>query len=197
MVVKPNGNPSANVPAQAGAISASAANEKQPIDTSHSFLTVYVGKEGLCSIFGHDHVVSAQIAQGEIATFAPEFVEFTVETAKMRVQDPQESESSRAEVQTAMLGPQVLDAGKYPEIHFASEIVERKDDSHWRIHGKLALHGTTRQIIVETRFESGHYRGKVSLKQTDYGMKPIRVAFGTVNARNEVEIEFDITLAGQ
>ena len=115
----------------------------------------------------------------------------------MTVQDPQESESTRADVQKAMLGPQVLDALKYPEIHFVSEGVERKDDSHWRVHGKLALHGVTRQIIVETRLESGHYRGRVSLKQTDYGITPIRVAGGTVNVRDELQIDFDVTLAGQ
>jgi polyisoprenoid-binding protein YceI len=172
-------------------------NQRRPIDTGHSRLTVHVGKEGLFSVFGHEHEISAPIAHGEVATSAPEFVEFTVETARMIVQDPEESESSRADVQKAMLGPQVLDTQKYPEIHFVSESVERKDDSHWRIHGKLALHGVTRQIIVETRLENGHYRGKVLLKQTDYGITPIRVAGGTVNVKDEIEIDFDIMLAGQ
>jgi polyisoprenoid-binding protein YceI len=174
-----------------------AANQRRPIDTNHSRLTIHVGKEGLFSAFGHEHEISAPVARGEVATTAPEFVEFFVQTGKMTVQDPQESESSRADVQKAMLGPQVLDATKYPEIHFVSESVERKDDSHWRVHGKLALHGTTKQIIVETRLENGHYRGKVSLKQTDYGITPIKVAGGTVNVKDELEIDFDIMLLGQ
>ncbi|MGA7785656.1 MAG: YceI family protein [Candidatus Acidiferrales bacterium] len=174
-----------------------AASQRRPIDTVHSRLTIHVGKEGLFSALGHDHEISAPVARGEVATTAPEFVEFTVETAKMIVQDPQESESSRADVQKAMLGAQVLDIAKYPEIHFVSESVERKDDTHWRVHGKLALHGTTKQILVETRLENGHYRGKVSLKQTDYGITPIRVAGGTVNVKDELEIDFDIMLAGQ
>lgn len=177
--------------------SISAANQRRPIDTSHSRLTIHVGKEGLFSAFGHEHEVSAPIARGEVATSAPEFVEFTVETAKMVVQDPQESESTRADLRKTMLGPQVLDAPKYSEIHFVSESVERKDDSHWRVHGKLTLHGTTKQIIVETRLEGGHYRGKVPLKQTDYGIAPIRAGGGTVNVRDEVEIDFDIILLGQ
>ncbi len=187
----------ATVCALALVASVSAANQRQPIDTIHSRLTIHVGKEGFFSAFGDEHEISAPIGRGEVAASAPEFVEFTVETSKMMVQDPRESETKRADVQKAMLGPQVLDAARYPEIHFVSESVERKDDSHWSVHGRLALHGATKQINVETRLESGHFRGKVSLKQTDYGITPIRVAGGAVNVKNELQIEFDITLAGQ
>jgi polyisoprenoid-binding protein YceI len=156
-----------------------------------------VGKAGALSVFGHEHEISAPIARGEVATTSPEYVEFAVETAKMTVQDPKESESTRAEVQKAMLGPEVLDITKYPEIHFVSESVEKKDNSHWRVHGKLTLHGKTNEMIVETSLENDHYRGKVLLKQTDYGITPIKVAGGTVNVKDELEIDFDIMLAGK
>jgi hypothetical protein len=168
----------------------------RPIDPNNSKLTILVGKEGLLSIFGHEHEVSAKIAHGEIATSAPESVEFVVETEKMILRDPHESETSRAKLQATMLGPQVLDADKYPEIHFLSETVERRDDSHWRVNGNLALHGATKRIAMEARLEGGHYRGKVLLKQTDYGIAPIRAAMGFVNVKDEIEIEFDIMLAG-
>jgi polyisoprenoid-binding protein YceI len=187
----------ASVCALAVLSSVPAANSRRPIDTAHSHLTIHVGKAGLFSSFGHEHEISAPVARGEVATAAPEFVEFTVETAKMKVEDPQESESTRADVQKTMIGPQVLDASKYPDIHFISESVEKKDNSHWKVYGKLTLHGQTKQIVVETSLENDHYRGKVLLKQTDYGITPIKVAGGTINVKDELEIDFDIMLAGK
>jgi polyisoprenoid-binding protein YceI len=96
-----------------------------------------------------------------------------------------------------MLGPTVLDAEKFPEIRFVSESVERLSDSHWRVHGKLTLHGQTQPVVLETRLEKGHYQGTASLLQSSFGVTPIRLAGGTIQVKNEVQIKYDIVLAGQ
>ena len=36
------------------------------------------------------------------------------------------------------------------------------------------------------------YRGSATLKQTDFGMKPIRIAGGAIKVKDEVKIDFDI-----
>ncbi len=40
--------------------------------------------------------------------------------------------------------------------------------------------------------DGGHYRGSASLKQSDFGINPIRIAGETVKVKDEVEIELDI-----
>jgi hypothetical protein len=37
-----------------------------------------------------------------------------------------------------------------------------------------------------------HYRGSATLRQTDFGIKPLTVAGGTVKVKDEVKIEFEI-----
>lgn len=171
--------------------------EKRPIDTEHSRLIVHVGKAGFFSGLAHEHEISAPIARGEVELSTPASVAFTVMTGKLAVLDPSESESTRAEVQKTMLGPTVLDAEKFPEIRFVSESVERLSDSHWRVHGKLTLHGQTQPVVLETRLEKGHYQGTASLLQSSFGVTPIRLAGGTIQVKNEVQIKYDIVLAGQ
>jgi len=171
--------------------------EKRPIDAEHSRLIVHVGKAGFFSGLGHEHEISAPISRGEVELSAPASVAFTVMAGKLAVLDPSESESTRAEVQKTMLGPTVLDAEKFPEIRFVSESVERLSDSHWKVHGKLTLHGQTQPVVLETRLEKGHYQGTASLLQSSFGVTPIRLAGGTIQVKNEVQIKYDIVLAGQ
>ena len=171
--------------------------EKRPIDAEHSRLIVHVGKAGFFSGLGHEHEISAPISRGEVELSAPASVAFTVMAGKLAVLDPSESESTRAEIQKTMLGPTVLDAEKFPEIRFVSESVERLSDSHWKVHGKLTLHGQTQPVVLETRLEKGHYQGTASLLQSSFGVTPIRLAGGTIQVKNEVQIKYDIVLAGQ
>lgn len=176
---------------------AAAGGEKRPMDTERSKLSVRVGKSGFFSGFAHEHEISAPIAQGEVELSSPASVAFTVQAGKLTVVDPGESDSDRAEVQKTMLGPTVLDAGKFPEIRFVSEKVERLGDARWRVHGKLTLHGQTQPIVLETTLEKGHYQGTATLLQSNFGITPIRLAGGTIRVKNEVQVKYDIVLAGQ
>jgi polyisoprenoid-binding protein YceI len=171
--------------------------EKRPMDSVHSRLTVRVGKSGFFSAAAHNHEIAAPIIHGEVETSKPSSVSFDVKVADMSVVDPDVSESDRAEVQKRMLGPDVLDAAQYREIHFASDSVESIGESKWRVHGLLTLHGQTKPITLETTFEKGHYRGTATVLQTSFGITPIKIAGGTIKVKDEVQIEYDIMLAGQ
>jgi polyisoprenoid-binding protein YceI len=127
----------------------------------------------------------------------PLSVSFEVNAAAMKVVDADASEKDRSEVQTTMLGPEVLDVAHYPAIRFASESVENIGESRWRVHGILTLHGQTKPIVLETSLENGHYRGTATVLQSSYGITPIKVAGGTIKVKDEVQIEYDIVLAGQ
>ncbi len=172
---------------------AAAVAAPRPIDTAKSKMTVYVGKAGAFSAFGHEHEVAAPIASGEVDTDARR-VEFTVRGASMKVMDPKVSEKDREEIQKNMVGPEVLDVEKYPEIRFRSTGAQQNGDS-WAVKGELTLHGQTQPVTVTVKEQAGHYAGSARVKQTDFGIKPIKVAGGTVKVKDELRIDFDIQLA--
>lgn len=178
-------------------LSVGAIGEKRAMDFGQSRLTVRVGKTGAFSGFGHEHEISAPIVRGEVENSRPFSVWFDVNATAMKVMDKGTSDSDKAQVQEAMLGADVLDVAHFPQIHFASESIEVIGDNHWRVHGNLTLHGQTHPIALETTLEKGHYRGTATIQQTTFGITPIRVAGGTIKVKDEVQIEYDIMLAGQ
>ena len=162
------------------------------IDVSISSLTVHVYKSGLFAAFADNHVVRAPIARGVLNDNA---VEILVRASELTVLDPDRAASTRAEVQRRMLGPDVLDSTRFPEITFKSTIVEPAGDHRWRVSGDLSLHGTTRSVSVTVEERDGHYLGSFVLKQRDFGIEPISIAGGTVKVKDELKVEFDIVPA--
>ena len=94
-----------------------------------------------------------------------------------------------------MLGPEVLDAERHPEIAFRSTAAEPAGAGSWKVQGNLTLHGQTRTVVVEVREEGGHYVGTSRFKQTEFGIQPVKVAGGSIRVKDEIRIEFNIQLA--
>lgn len=168
--------------------------EQHAIDTAKSTMTVRVSKAGVLSAFGHDHEISAPIAGGSADTSAHK-VELRVNASALRVQDPGISAKDRDEIQKTMLGPEVLDAERHSEIVFRSTGVETAFEGGWTVRGTLTLHGESKPVAIEVREKGGHYVGASRFKQSDFGIKPVKVAGGTVKVKDEIRIEFDIQLA--
>src|ERR1700739_911014 len=110
------------------------------VDAAHSTLRIHVAKTGLFSAFGHNHEIEAPIESGEVVESGNLSVSLRVDARKLKVLDP-EDPKSRPQVQETMLGPQVLDSTRYPEIRFESEKIESKRPNHWVVTGRLTLHG--------------------------------------------------------
>ena len=166
--------------------------QSRPIDPGSSTLTVYAYKSGLFSAFADDHIVRAPIASGSICEEGTLAVQIQIRSADLVALDPALSASKRAEVQTRMAGPDVLDVKQYPDITFASTAVEVAGANRWNVTGRLTLHGQTRPVTVTVARQNGHYRGTVALKQSDFGILPISIVGGTVKVKDELKIEFDI-----
>lgn len=156
-------------------------------------ITIHVHKAGAFSAFGHDHEISAPITHGKV-DFGAREVELSVRTATLQVRDENVSEKDRAEIQSTMLGPEVLDAARNPEIVFRSRNAEQVAPGSWRLSGDLTLHGETQPVTVQVRESGGHYIGNAAFKQTEFGIKPVKVAGGAIRVKDEVQIEFDIQL---
>ena len=162
-----------------------------PVKAGESAVTIHVFKSGLFSGFAHNHLVIAPIGA---ASIHPEDLKAEVSFAvkEMKVIDPEVSDKDRAEIQSTMLGPKVLDAGKYPEIRFKSSRIEQTSAEHYRVSGTLELHGATRQLGFEVAGTPEHYHGATKLKQSDFGIKPISLFGGSVKVKDELELEFDL-----
>jgi hypothetical protein len=170
--------------------------QARPIDSAGSKLIVHAFKSGLFSGFADNHEIEAPITEGTIDEGAMR-VGFTVDSRKMKVLDPQMSADRRQQVQTRMLGPEVLDSERFPKITFESKKVERTGQGQFLVEGKLSLHGVTRPVSVKVRNENGRYLGACALKQRDYGIEPISIAGGTVKVKDELKIDFDIRTTAQ
>lgn len=163
------------------------------VDTAHSRLTVRVFKTGLFSGFAHDHEISAPLSSGTVDATAMS-VEMQFDARKMTVLDPDASASDRAKVQETMLSEKVLDAAKFPDIGFVSRNVKANGNNVHTVEGDLTLHGITHALTVPVSLANGHYTGSAKLKQTDFGIQPIKIAGGSVKVKDEVEISFDIVV---
>jgi polyisoprenoid-binding protein YceI len=166
--------------------------ETRPIDVERSTLTVFVYKSGLFSAFADDHVIRAPLASGIISADPPFGVEVSVRSANLRVLDPGLAIGKRSEVQARMLGPEVLDSEKYPDIEFASTAIESMGTDRWTVTGRLTIHGVTQLTKFSVARRDGRYRGTAVLKQRDFGIEPISIVGGTVKVKDELRVEFDI-----
>jgi hypothetical protein len=164
------------------------------VDTAHSTLKIHVYKTGLFSAFGHNHEIEAPIEGGEVAESGNLSVALRVDARKLRVLDP-EDPKSRPQVQETMLGPQVLDSTRFPEIRFEAAKIEAKGENHWTVRGNLTLHGQSHPISFDVALADKLYRGTATIKQTDFGITPVTVAGGSVKVKDEVKAEFVIALA--
>jgi YceI-like domain len=169
--------------------------QSHSIDVTKSSLKVRVFKSGLFSAFAHDHEIEASIDKGTISSSANPGVQLVVDARKMRVLDPEISGDKRSEIQRTMQSSSVLDSEHFPEISFQSTGVKNNGNDLWEVQGNLTLHGQVRPLVVTVTSRDGHYRGSASLKQSNFGISPIRIAGGTVKVKDEVKVEFDIVPA--
>ena len=167
------------------------AQSRREIDVQKSLLTVKVYKSGLFSAFAHDHEIRAPIQSGSFDE-QKRSVEFKVNSRELKVLDPGVSEGERSKVQETMLGPKVLDSERFPDISFRSTSIQPAAQGKWTVQGELTLHGQTLPLKVEVEGANGSYHGATRLRQTEFGIVPVRIAGGSVKVKDEVRVEFEI-----
>jgi polyisoprenoid-binding protein YceI len=172
-----------------------AAPQSQPsqtIDVQRSKMTVYVYKQGLFSFLADNHVIDAPIASGSFDAQRRR-VEITVDAAKMRVLDPRLPADKRSSVQANMVGPQVLDAARFPTIIFKSTSIDGIGKGTWKVSGDLQLHGQTHPATFQVQSDgAGRFTGSATVRQTEFGITPIKIAGGAVSVKDDVRVEFEI-----
>jgi polyisoprenoid-binding protein YceI len=183
-------------------------NENGPVHyrmvAGESSFTVQAFAEGLLSAFGHDPVIAIRDFTGDVqftpGTLTGGFVKMTIRADSLAASEDIK-EKDRAEIDH-MMHEDVLETAKFPEIVFTSTSVTAnrlgKGRYRARVIGDLTLHGVTQnnlwiQAGVTISDEKVRAQGQFSLKQTDFQIKPVKVAGGTLKIKNELKFEFDIS----
>ncbi|HJW85039.1 MAG TPA: YceI family protein [Candidatus Brocadiaceae bacterium] len=102
-------------------------------------------------------------------------------------------EKDKADIEEATY-KDVLHPAKHSTISFRSASIQGNNDVY-HVKGDLTLHGVTHPIEFDAKTTDGKdLKGKVTLSQKDYGIKPYKALFGTLKVKNEVEIVFELSL---
>jgi polyisoprenoid-binding protein YceI len=173
------------------------------IDPAGSHLVVHVGKTGLLGFAGHEHEIRAPLARGALivdpAHVEASSADLRFDARTLRVVAQGEPVKDVPKVQEAMLGPECLDVGRFPEITFVASTIGAKGAARGgldvSVGGTLTLHGVSRGITVPVHVIVGDdllsATATMTLKQTDFGIKPISVA-GVVKVKDELRIELTL-----
>jgi polyisoprenoid-binding protein YceI len=89
------------------------------------------------------------------------------------------------------------DVLKRSAIEFRSSAVERSPDGdHMRVRGELELLGRSHPIDFELMAgDDGRLAGSATVRQSDWGIKPFSILFGTLKVVDEVEVAIEGNLA--
>lgn len=175
-----------------------------------SDVRLLVYRAGPLASFGHNHVIQAKDIHGDIY-LADDFqasgfslslpvAGFVVDDPKARsVEGPdfakQPSAAAVDGTRKNMLGPDLLDAVRFPEVRVRSVKLLGPDwgpDATVRIE----LHGTARDLTVPIHVEhSGDtlsVYGAFEIKQSDFGIKPFSVLGGGLQVADALRIRFHL-----
>jgi hypothetical protein len=103
-------------------------------------------------------------------------VELRVSANTLRVINTEVSDGTRAKIQDTMGSAQVLEVERFSEIHFS---IDSGGSERRRLLGRPRnLHGKTLPNSVDVALRGGLYRCTATLKQTTFGITPIKIARG-------------------
>jgi polyisoprenoid-binding protein YceI len=172
------------------------------IDSRRSRYTVRAFAGGMLSALGHNPTIAIRDFEG-VALFSPDALEkaslsFSIKADSLTVTD-EVSDKDRLEIERQMR-EDVLETAKFPEIVFQSTRTtgERIFPGQYRvtINGNLSLHGVTLDCSIPCQLvvsdDSLRANGEFTLKQTDYRIKLVSAAGGTIKLKDELKFSFDI-----
>jgi hypothetical protein len=172
------------------------------VDGARSLVVVEVHRAGSLARVGHDHVIAAHGITGYIAPdegradLYARLEDLAVDEPDLRAAaklDTHPSSEDIAGTRRNMLTG--LDSAQYPfaAVH-VSGVLGR--DGETPLDVALAIHGVTqvRHVPVRTQRAGDELTatGRMTLKQTDFGMKPLSLLGGALQVQDEFELRFTI-----
>jgi polyisoprenoid-binding protein YceI len=172
------------------------------VDTSASQFTVQAFATGLLSVLGHNPTIGIRDYEGQIE-FTPETYEgasvrLAIHTGSMEILDEMKGDDRRKMEQ--LMYENVLDVDHFPTAVYESKLIslEKQGENvlRARVSGALTFHGVTQAQSFEARVVSLgtmlRISGGFSLRQSDYGIKPVSFAAGTLRLKDEIKFNFEL-----
>ncbi|HEY0940363.1 MAG TPA: YceI family protein [Steroidobacter sp.] len=175
------------------------------IDPSHTSILFRVDHLGFSNYTARFKNATAQL-QFDPNDLAASSVTVTVDAKSLETDYP---DPKVLDFNAELLGEGWLDAARYPEITFRSVSVEPTGARTMRINGELSLHGVTRPMVLDAKFNGG-YRGHPMdpnarigfsatgvLKRSEFGVSYGIPAPGTkLGVSDEVEVIVETEFSG-
>lgn len=177
------------------------------IDAAASRFTVKAFAGGLLSALAHNPTIAVREFSGEARVDLAE-----LERSSLVVTANADSltvigdvpDKDRPEVERAM-HEDVLQSQRFPEIIYECSRVSASktgDGLYWAsLNGELSLHGITRNQVIPARIfvdeASLKASGEFSLRQSDYNIKLVSAAGGTIKVKDELKFSFELVARRQ
>lgn len=180
------------------------------INSDQSEIRILVYRGGPLAKFGHNHVMLAKQIMGDvylapalsnsgfILTFPVKQIE--IDLPKARAEEGEDfatrpSPEAIDGTRKNMLGPDILDAETYPTITIRSvNIKGPEDNSMAKI--QITMHGVTKELSTPVSIEHSEDNlmasGALTLRTSDFNIKPFSVLGGGLQVQDEIKIRFHI-----
>ncbi len=176
---------------------------------ARSDLRILVYRAGPLAQLGHNHVIEARAIDGRVELARdPERASFwlRVTVSELVVDDPAARERSGPDFTAAtdpegiagtranMLGPQVLAAARWPAIRLEGQL-RRGPIENPLLDIAIGIREVTRQrrhpVEVRALTDGGMLiSGRLSVRQSDFGMTPVTALDGGLRVRDRVDLVF-------
>jgi polyisoprenoid-binding protein YceI len=172
------------------------------IDSGQSKFIVRALVGGLLSSFGHNHTIGIREFTGEANitpnSIAPASMQLTIKADSLVVLD-KVSASDKQEIETKMRN-EVLETGQHANISFKSTNIsaDKTAEGQYNIQiwGDLTLHGVSKSIWFKGQMTLNgstlRAKGEFALRQSDFKIKPVSAAGGTIKVKDELKFSFEI-----
>ena len=172
------------------------------LDAAQSRFEIRATATGLLAAFGHNPVIAIRKFTGEVF-YRPQ----APERSSLRMEIDPTSLAVGGDVDPRYRGEmertlreELLETARHPEIRFEGSAVQANRICEGmfraRIEGKLTLHGVVRDLEIPCTYTPGEdsirANGEFTIRQTEYRIKLVSVAGGTLKLKDELEIAFDI-----
>lgn len=180
-----------------GSISGMADNRWQ-LDQTDGELLVHTDVAGRAAKLGHRLTIAMGSWQGQVRWRAgkPTGVRLTADVDSLQVRRGEGGLTPLSPMEKILVRSnalKALDAGRYPQIVFASTRVTTVADGY-RIAGTLEIHGQSRRQTVELHTEDlGELWGmsaRVRIQQSEFGVQPYALLMGTLKVVDTVTVSF-------
>jgi polyisoprenoid-binding protein YceI len=168
------------------------------LDASDGELLIRTGVKGRAARMGHRLTIVMTRWQATVswAGAEPVAAELAVETDSFDVLRGEGGVKGLSGPERTLVRSNALkslDAGRFPEIRFTAETIDKTDDGY-RLTGKLHIRGKSRQHVIDLRTEdlgdSWRMSAESGVRQSDYGVKPYSLLMGSVQVADDVTVSF-------